>query len=75
MFSGHTNTKLCLPVNAIVVNLGKITKPRKRQLKVIIVHNFKEILKRNSILICFLKQVNLKFVSFSKNILMNNLAL
>ena len=41
MFLGHTNPKLS--VDAIVVNLCKITEPRKRQLKVEILHNLKEI--------------------------------
>ena len=34
MFLGHTNPKLCVKANAIVVNLCKITEPKKRQLKV-----------------------------------------
>ena len=42
MFVGHTNPKLCVSVNAIVVNLSKINVPRKRQMKIEILHNFKE---------------------------------
>ena len=43
MFLVHTNPKLCISANAIVVNLCKITELRKRQLKVEILHNSKEI--------------------------------
>ena len=43
MFLGHTNPKLCISVNAIVVNLCKITEARKRQLKVEILHSSKKI--------------------------------
>ena len=43
MFLGHTNPKLCVSVNAFAVNLCKINEPRKRQLKVEILHNLKEI--------------------------------
>ena len=42
MFLGHTNPKLCVSVNAIVVNLSKITVLRKKQIKVEIAHNLKE---------------------------------
>ena len=41
MFLGHTNPKQCMSINAIVVNLCKITEPRKEQLKVEILHNLK----------------------------------
>ena len=45
MFLGYASPKLCISVNAIVVNLCKITEPRKMQLglKVKILHNIKEI--------------------------------
>ena len=43
MFSGHTNSKLCLSVNAIVPDLCKITEPRKKQFKMKILHNLKEL--------------------------------
>ena len=42
MFLGHINTKLCVSVNVIVVSLSKITEPRKKQLKVKVLHNLKE---------------------------------
>ena len=42
MFLGHTNPKLCELVNAIVVNLCKITELRKEAVKVEILHNLKE---------------------------------
>ena len=45
MFLGHTNRKLRVSVNAIVVNLSKITEPRIMQLKVKILHNLKEFRK------------------------------
>ena len=50
MFLGHTNPKLCVSVNAIVVNLhvSKINKLRKRQLKVEILHNLNEFRKEFS---------------------------
>ena len=43
MFLGHTNPKLCLSVTAIVVNSSKITKLRKKQLKVKILQNISEL--------------------------------
>ena len=55
MFLGHTNPTLCVSVNSIVINLCKITVPRKRQLKVENSHNLKEFL-----------QEFLNFISFSK---------
>ena len=42
MFLGQSNTKPCISVYAIVVNLCKTTKPRKKQLNVEILHNLKE---------------------------------
>ena len=45
MFLGHTNPKLCVSVNAIVLDFCKITEPRKKQLKVEILHDFKEFCK------------------------------
>ena len=42
MFLGHTNPKLCLSVNAIVVNSCKIIVLGKQQLDVEILHNLKE---------------------------------
>ena len=42
MFLGHTNPKLCVLVNAIVLDICKITEQRKKQLKVEILHDFKE---------------------------------
>ena len=45
MFLGHTNLKLCISVNASVVNLYKITEWRKQQLKVAILHNLKAFCK------------------------------
>ena len=45
MFLGYTSPKLCVSVNAIVVNLCKIIELRKGQLKVEILHNLKEFCK------------------------------
>ena len=42
IFLGHTIPKLCVLVNAIVINLCKITEPRKKQLNFEILHNSKE---------------------------------
>ena len=45
MLLGHNNPKLWLSVNAVVLDLCKITEPRKQQLKVEISHaekNFKK---------------------------------
>ena len=42
MYLGHTNPKLCVSVNAIVLDLCKITEPRKSSKKVEILHNLKE---------------------------------
>ena len=42
MFLDHTNPKLCVSVNAIVLDLGMITEPRKKQPKVEILHALKE---------------------------------
>ena len=39
MFLDHTNPKLCVSENDIVVNLCNINKPRKNQMKVEILHN------------------------------------
>ena len=52
---GHTNPKLCLSENAIVVNLCKITVPRKKQLNVEILHNLKEFWKEFLNIISFSK--------------------
>ena len=41
MFLVHTNPKLSISVIAINVKLRKITNPRKKQLKVEILHNIK----------------------------------
>ena len=45
MFLGHTNPKLCVSVNAIVLDFCKINEPRKKQLKDEILHDFKEFCK------------------------------
>ena len=45
MFLGHNNPKLCVLVNAIVLDFCKITEPKKKQLKVEILHDFKEFCK------------------------------
>ena len=42
MFVVHTNLKLFISVNAIVLDLCKITNLRKKQLKVETLHNLKE---------------------------------
>ena len=42
MFLGHTNPKLCVLVNAIVLYVCKLTELRKKQLKVKISHDLKE---------------------------------
>ena len=42
MFLGHTNPKLCVSVNVVVVNLCKSTLSRKKQLNVGILHNLRE---------------------------------
>ena len=42
MFLGQTNPNLWVSVNAIVLDLCKLTEPRKTQLKVEILHNLKE---------------------------------
>ena len=41
-FLCHTSPKLRVSVNAIVFDFGKLTEPRKKQLKVEILHNLKE---------------------------------
>ena len=46
MFLGHTNPKPCVSVNAIVLDFCKITELRKKQLKVEILHDFKEFCKK-----------------------------
>ena len=45
MFLGHINPNLWVSVNAIVLDLRKLTEPRKTQLKVEILHDFKEFKK------------------------------
>ena len=42
MFLGCTNPKLCVCVNPIVLDFCNITEPRKKQLKVEILHDLKE---------------------------------
>ena len=42
MFLGHPNLKLWVTVNAVVLDLCKITELRKKQLKVEILHALKE---------------------------------
>ena len=42
MFLGHTNLEPCVLENTIVLHLCKITEPRKKQLKVEILHVLKE---------------------------------
>ena len=42
MFLGHTNPKLWVAVNTIVLYVCKLTELRKRQLKVEILHDLKE---------------------------------
>ena len=42
MFLGHTNPKLWVSLNAIVLDLGKTTETRKKQFKVEILHSLKE---------------------------------
>ena len=37
-----SNTKLCSSEQSVVLNIGKITEPRKQKLKVEIVHDLKE---------------------------------
>ena len=46
MFLGHTNPKLCVLVNAIVLYVCKLTELRKKQLKVKISNDLKELKKR-----------------------------
>ena len=73
MFLDYTNPKICISVIAVGVNLYKITELRKRQLRLKILHNLKEFKKK---LFYLFFKFKLKFVSFSKNIiLMNNLEL
>ena len=45
MFLGLTNPKLWVSVNAVVLDLCKITELRKKQLKVEILHALKEFWK------------------------------
>ena len=42
MFLGHTNPKLWVSVNAVVLDLCKLTELRKNQLKVEILHDLIE---------------------------------
>ena len=63
MFLGHTNPKLWVSVKAIVLYLCKFTEPRKKQLKVEILHAYKRILKRIFKFYWVLKEVKLK-ISF-----------
>ena len=42
MFLGHANLKLWVSINAIVLDLSKLTELRKKQLKVEILHGLKE---------------------------------
>ena len=42
MLLSYPNPKPCVSVNTVVVNLYRITEPRKEQLKVEILHNLKE---------------------------------
>ena len=58
MFLGHTNPKLCVSVNAIVLDFCKITEPRKKQLKVEILHDFKEFCKEFLNFIGFLNNLS-----------------
>ena len=45
MFLGDNSPELCVLVNAIVLDLCKITEPRKKQLNVKILHALKPFLK------------------------------
>ena len=47
MLLGHNILKLWLSVNAVVLDLCKITEPRKQQLKVEISHAEKNFEKKN----------------------------
>ena len=42
MFLGHTNPKLWVLVNSVVLDLSGLTEPRKKKLKVEILHDLKE---------------------------------
>ena len=42
MFLGHTNPKLWVSVNAIVLDVCKLTELRKKQLKIEILYDLKE---------------------------------
>ena len=59
MFLGHTNPKLCVSVNAMVVHICKITEPRKgnKKLKFCIIKLYKseyQMVKRAFfVVICF----------------------
>ena len=67
MFLGHTNPKLWVSVNAIVLYLCKFTEPRKKQLKVEILHAEKRILKRIFKFYWVLNEVKLKISFIFKN--------
>ena len=66
MLLGHTNLKLWVAVNAIVLYVCKLTELRKKQLKVEILHDLKEFLKEFLNFIWLLKLITVKFLSFSK---------
>ena len=55
MFLGRTNPKLCVSVNPTVLDFCKISKPRKKQLKVEILHGLKEFWEEFLNFIRFLK--------------------
>ena len=58
MFLGHTNPKLWVAVNTIVLYVCKLTELRKKQLKVEILHDLKEFLN----FIWLLKLIKIKFL-------------
>ena len=47
MFLFQTSPKLCILVNAIVLDFCKTTEPRKKQVKVEILHDFKTFENKN----------------------------
>ena len=71
MVLDYTNLKLCISVNAFVVNLCKINELGNKQLKVKILHNLKEF-KINYIILFFPTIISAKYVPFSISIILKN---
>ena len=71
-----TNPKLCSLEQAVVLNLCKITEPRKRKLKIKILHDLKNFLKDFlKTLIVFYNSLGRNLFHFQNSLLQNNLTL